>query len=175
MEGHTGFFTDGADLGDGQHGADFVVGIHAGDQAGIGADGILHLPGSHIVALPHVQQGYLKAFLFQLFQGVQHGMVLEGGGDDVLFALSLPQPGGGDNGLIVGLAAAGGENDLPGLTAQAVGNGLAGGIQCFPGFLTHGVQAGGVAVNGGHIGQHGIDGRLAHFGRCRVVNINSHK
>ena len=30
-------------------------------------------------------------------------------------------------------------------------------------------------VNGGHIGQHGIDGRLAHFGRCRVVNINSHK
>ena len=53
-------------------------------------------------------------------------MMLESGGNDVLFVLSGTEAGSGNNGLVVGLAAAGGEDDLPGLAAQAIGHGPAG-------------------------------------------------
>ena len=117
VEGHARFFTDGADLRDGQDGADLVVGVHGGDKTGVGTDGVLYLLGGDVVSLPDVQIGDFKALFFQLRQGVQHGVMLKSGGDDVLFALLLAVAGGGDDGLIVGLAAAGGEDDLPGLAA----------------------------------------------------------
>ena len=175
VEGHTGLLADGADLGNGQDGADLIVGIHGGHQAGIRPNGILHLLGGDIVALVHIQQLDFKTFLFQLLQGVQHGMVLKSGGNNVLLALLLSQTGGGNNGLVVGFRSAGGEDNLPGLTAQALRHGLPGGIQGLLGLLAHGVQAGRVAVNRCHIRQHGIDGRLAHLGRCRVIRVNLHE
>jgi len=76
----------------------------------------------------HRQQLDLKAFLFQLFQGVENGVMLKGGGDDVLLALALTDAGGGDQSLIVGLAAAGGKGDLPGCAAQTGGHGLPGAL-----------------------------------------------
>ena len=175
VEGHPGLLADSTDLSDGQDRADLVVGVHGGHQAGVRPDGILHLLGGDVVALLHIQKLDLEAFLLQLFQGVQHGMMLEGGGDDVLLSLLLPQLGGGNDGLIVGLRTAGGEDDLPGLAAQAVCHSLPGGIQRFLCLLAYRVQAGGVAVDGGHIGQHGVDSRLAHLRRCRVICVNSHK
>ena len=174
VEGHTGLLADGADLGNGQDGADLIVGIHGGHQAGIRPNGILHLLGGDIVALVHIQQLDFKAFLFQLLQGVQHGMVLKSSGNNVLLALFLSQTGSGDDGLVVGFGAAGRENDLPGLAAQALRHGFPGGVQGFLSPLAHGVQAGGVAVNGGHIRQHGVNGRLAHFGSSRIVCVNLH-
>ena len=117
VEGHARFFTDGADFRDGQDGADLVVGVHGGDQTGVGTDGVLHLLSGDVVSLPDVQIGNFKALFFQLRQRVQHGVMLKSGGDDVLFALLLAVAGGGDDGLIVGLAAAGGEDDLPRLAA----------------------------------------------------------
>jgi hypothetical protein len=65
----------------------------------------------------HVQKRYLKALLFQPLQGMQDGVMLKCGGNDVLFALARAEIGGGGNGLIVGLAAAGGEIDLARLGA----------------------------------------------------------
>ena len=47
----------------------------------------------------HVQQRHLKALFFQLLQCVQHRVVLEGGGDDVLLALALTDAGGGDDSM----------------------------------------------------------------------------
>ena len=174
VEGNPRFLADGADFRDGKNGADLIVGVHGGDQAGVGADGVLHLLGGDVVSLPDVQIGDLKALLFQLRQGVEHGVVLKGGGNDVFFALLFSPAGGGDDGLVVGLAAAGGEDDLPRLAAQALGHGFPGGVQRLPGPLAHGVQAGGVAVNFVKIGQHGVDRRLAHGRGCRVVSVNLH-
>ena len=54
--------------------------------------------------------------------------MLKGGGDDVLLALALTDAGGGDQSLIVGLAAAGGKGDLPGCAAQTGGHGLPGAL-----------------------------------------------
>ena len=130
VEEDTGLLTHSANLGDGQDGTDLVVGIHDGDQTGVGADGVANLLGGDVVTFLHIQ--------------------------------------------IVGLAAAGGEGDLPGLAAKALGHRGAGGIQSFFSFLTHGVEAGGVAVDFIEIGQHGIDGRLAHGGGCCVIGVDVH-
>ena len=174
VEGHAGLLADGADFRDGQHGADLVVGVHGGHQAGVGTDGVLHLLGGDVVIVLHIQIGDLKAFLFQLCQGVQHSVVLKGGGDNVLLALARAEAGGGKNRLIVGLAAAGGEDDLSRLTTQALSNGGPGGVQGFLGLLTHGVQGRGVAVDLVQVGQHGVDGHLRSGGGGRVVGVNSH-
>ena len=165
------FMAHGADLGNGQNGADLVVGVHDGHQAGVGPDGVRHLLGGDGAGGAHRQQLHLKALLLQLFQGVENGVVLEGGGDDVLFALALTDAGGGDQSLVVGLAAAGGEGDLPGRAAQAGGHGLPGALQGLGGLLAQPVKAGGVAVVGLHVGQHGVDGRAAHFCGCSIIRV----
>ena len=103
-----------ADLRDGQDGADLVVGVHDGDKAGVLPDGVSHLLSGDGAGGAHVQQLHVEALFFQLLQGVQDSVMLEGGGDDVLLALPLADTGGGDKSLIVGLAAAGGKGDLPG-------------------------------------------------------------
>ena len=128
MEQDTFFPADRADLRNGQDGADLVVGVHGGDQTGVGADGVRYLLGSDGADGAHRQQLDLKAFLFQLFQGVENGVMLKGGGDDVLLALALTDAGGGDQSLIVGLAAAGGKGDLSGRAAQTGGHGLPGAL-----------------------------------------------
>ena len=128
VEQDTLFMAHGADLGDGQDGADLVIGVHDGHQAGVGPDGVSHLLGGDGAGGAHRQQLHLKALLLQLFQGVENGVVLEGGGDDVLLALALTDAGGGDQSLIVGLAAAGGKGDLTGCAAQTGGHGLPGAL-----------------------------------------------
>ena len=102
-------------------------------------------------------------------------MVLKSSGDDVLLALHGTEPGGGDDGLVVGLAAAGGENDLLGVAAQTGSDGGTGPVQCFLGPLTHRVQAGRVAVDFIKIGQHGGNGRLAHGRGGCVIGIYLHR
>ena len=163
-----------ADLRNGQNGADLVVGVHDGDKAGVLPDGVSHLLSGDGAGGTHVQQLHVEALFFQLLQGVQDGVMLEGGGDDVLPALPLADTGGGDKSLIVGLAAAGGKGDLTGLAAQTLRHGLAGGHQRLRRLLANGVQAGGVSVIGFHIGQHRVDGRAAHFGGGRVICIDLH-
>ena len=175
VEGNTCFLADGANLSDGQDRADFVVGKHHGDQAGILPDRILDLLGGNIVVFGNIQIGDIIAFFFQLLEGVQHGVMLEGGGNDVLFALALSQTGSGKDSLIVGFTAAGGKVNLPGLTAQTGGNGGTGRLQCFLGFLTYGMEAGGIAVNGFKTGQHGPDRSFTHFGSGCVISINLHR
>ena len=64
MEGNAGILTNSADLSDGQHRADLIVGIHAGHQTGVLTNRILYLLCGHIVAVFDIQQGDLKAFFF---------------------------------------------------------------------------------------------------------------
>ena len=163
-----------ADLGNGENGADLVVSVHDGHQGGVGSNGRSYLLRGNGAGGAHRQQLHLKALFFQLLQGVEHGVMLKGGGDDVLFALQRTPSGGGDNGLVVGLAAAGGEDDLLGVAAQAPGHGLPGALQGFGGPLAHGVQAGGIAVIVLQTGEHGSQSGVAHFGSGCIVGINGH-
>ena len=71
-------------------------------------------------------------------------MVLKSGRNDVLLTLPGTEAGGGDNSLIVGLTAAGGEVDFPGFATQAPGDPFPGGFQRFLGLLAGGVKTGGL-------------------------------
>ena len=74
-------------FGDGLHRANLVVGVHDGHQTGLRGHGLLHLLGGHHAVFVDVQEGDGKALLLQGLQGVEHGVVLKGGGDDVGLAL----------------------------------------------------------------------------------------
>ena len=119
MEGNPLLPAQRADLGNGLDGAHLIVGVHDGDQRSILPDRggyILHLDQT---LAPHTQQSDLKALPLQLFEGVEDGMVLKGGGDDVALALPGAYQRGGADGLVVGLASTGGEVDLLRLCTQA--------------------------------------------------------
>ena len=82
-------------------------------------------------------------------------MVLKFGGDDV--PLSLPGPHGrpGAQGLHIGLTAAGGEGDLPGLSVQVAGEDLPRGGELFRCPLSRCMQTGGIGKNLLETGHHG--------------------
>ena len=59
-----------------------------------------------------IEKGHLKAFFFEFGQGVEHGMVFERSGNDVGFAVFFAGIGSGNQGLVIGLTAAGGKGDF---------------------------------------------------------------
>ena len=91
--------------------------------------------------------------------------------------LTLPGTvtGCGNDGLVVRLAATGGKQDLPGLSAQAGSYPLTGILQRLFCLLSHRMETGGVSVNFFHVRQHGLDGKLAHLGGRCVICIDLHK
>ena len=174
MEEDARFFADCTDLCDRQDRADLVVGVHDGHEAGVRADGCLDLLGGDGADLADRQQLDLKALFFELFQRVQHSMVLKRGGNDVLFALLRAEPRGGDDGLIVGLAAAGGEVNFARLTAETGCDGLARRLKRLRGLLADGMQARGIAVDVRQTRQHRVERDLAGLCRGGVVRIYKH-
>ena len=163
-----------ADLPDGLEGADLIVGVHDGHQAGVGADGRRQLLQADQAVLMDGEVSDLEPLLLQLGQGVEHRVVLDGVGDDVAFPGGRPQAGPLGDGPVVRLGAAAGEVDLPGLGVQALGNRLPGGDEGQIGLPALLVKAAGVAVELAQSGQHGVQGRLAHGSGGRVVCINKH-
>ena len=123
----------------------------------------------------HIQKGDLKALPFELLQGVQDGMVFKGSGDDMPLAPLQPKLCGGEEGLVVRLAAAGGEYKLPGVGPDTGGDALSGLCQGLGGLLTGGVEAGGIAIDPVQKGEHGVNGGGTHFGGCGVVCIDFHR
>ena len=122
----------------------------------------------------HVQKRYFKAFLLQLRQRMQHRVVLEGGGDDMLLALLFADSGGGYDGLVVRFAAAGRKQDLPGAAVEDLCDALPCALQGFVRLLPNGMQTGRVAVDLTHVGDHGVDGRLAHPCGRRIICVYVH-
>ena len=125
VEQYARLAADLADLADRQDRADLVVGVHDGHQTRILADGVLDLLCRHGADGADGEQLNGKALFFELLKRVQHGVMLERGRNDVLFAFAFAEARGGENGLIVGLAAAGGEVDLARGSVQAFRDALA--------------------------------------------------
>ena len=141
VEQHARRAADCADLADRQNGADLVVGVHDGNQARVLADGVFHLLRRHGADGANGEQFDLEALFFELLERVQHGVVLECGRNDVLFALALAEASGGENGLIVGLAAAGGEVNFARGSVQAFCDAVARAEQRPGRLLADGMQA----------------------------------
>ena len=104
----------------------------------------------------HRQVGNLIALLLQILGGVEDGVVLKGSGNDVGLSPRLSPAGGGENGLVVRLAATRGKVDLLRPAVKAVRHGLPGLCQGFSGLLAQGVQGGGIAVCFPQVGEHGV-------------------
>ena len=84
------------------------------------------------------------ALAFQPMAHVQHGVVLDGGGDQVAAPLRL-RPCHADDGLVVALGAATGKVDLLGVGPQGTRHRATRIIQGLFGALPRLVQAGGIA------------------------------
>ncbi|MPN49149.1 hypothetical protein SDC9_196763 [bioreactor metagenome] len=89
MEGNLLFPAEGADFRDGLNGADFVVGCHDRNQNGIVADGFANLRSRDKAFFVHRQVRHFKTLLFQPLAGMQNGMMLDGGGDDMVALLPI--------------------------------------------------------------------------------------
>ena len=165
-------FADGANLRDGLDGANLVVGVHDGHQACLLGDGLLQLLGPDDAVLVDVQVGDGKALLLQGLAGVEHRVVLKGGGDDVVLALALHGAGSALNGPVVAFGAAAGEVDFPWLGPQAAGHRGPGLLQGALGLLAQSVKAGGVAVYFFIEGEHGLQHLGGNGGGGGVVRVN---
>ena len=141
VEQHARLAADGADLADRQDGADLVVGVHNGNQARILADGVFHLLRRHGADGADGEKLDGEALFFELLERVQHGVVLERGRNDVLFAFAFAEARGREDGLIVGLAAAGGEVNFARGSVQAFGDAVARAEQRPGRLLADGMQA----------------------------------
>ena len=119
------FPADGADLVQGLHGADLVVGRHNGNEHGVVAD--LVRDGFRFDASVTVyrQDGDVETAPFQRFARIQDGVVFGGLGDDVpaLLAAHGSHP---LDGQVVGFRRAAGEDNVPRVGADQVRNLLPG-------------------------------------------------
>ena len=147
--------------------ADFVVGVHHGDEDGLVRDRPADVFRVHQPVLIHRQIGELHPALFQHLRGVEHRVMLDLRGDDVI-ALLLLRDGRSDERLIIGFRAGAGEDDLCRERAQQGGELLAGEVYAGAGLLPGKVQAGGVAPFLSIIRQHRLD-HLRARGGCRGV------
>ena len=93
-------------------------------RIGVGSDGLPHFVRVDEAAAVDGHAGDLVAALLEVLAGLEHGVVLDGGGDEVPALLAL-RIGRTEDGPVVRLGPAAGEVDLLGLGAQAGGDGLA--------------------------------------------------
>ena len=114
VEESAGCVGDGGEFGDGLDDAGLVVGVHDADEFGVGAEGGFRAAGSMRPCGVQGRKVTSTVVLFARdFGGVEDGVVLDGGGDEV-GGFAVAGFGGEDaeEGEVVALGAAGGEDDL---------------------------------------------------------------
>jgi hypothetical protein len=151
-------FADGLD---GLDHADFVVGVHDGDEDGLvgafGDNGALEVFDVDEAVGEDWQVGDAVAGLLETLAGVEGCLVLGDLGDDVVAALFV-HLGSALDGEVGGLGGAGGEDDFLGGRADEAGDLLARFLDTLLGFPAEGVIARrGVAEDAGEVGHHGFE------------------
>ena len=71
------------DVADGLDGADLVVGVHDGDQDGVGSDGGVHIGRVHQSVCIHRKDGYGKTMPLHETVHLEYSRVLDTRGDEV--------------------------------------------------------------------------------------------
>src|SRR4029077_18651316 len=111
VEKHTTLAAEPPDFFNGLQHAGFVVGRHNADQNRLVREGVFKLIKINEAVALDRQIGYTEAARFQMFAGIEHGLVLSDSGDDVVafFAKSLCHA---FDGQVVTLRGTGGKDDL---------------------------------------------------------------
>ena len=162
MEIDIGFFGDATDFFEGLNRAELVVSVHDGDEHGFLANRAVQILEIDQAVLVHVKISNIHALLFQSLASVKNGFVLDKRGDHVGTA-AWGHSGGADDsedGVVVGLGAAAGEENLSRSGANQRGNLFAGGFDGSARPLAEGMDGRGIAKLRREIGKHGVE----HFG-----------
>jgi hypothetical protein len=173
VQQHAALARDGADFLDGLHGADLVVGEHDRHQDGVVGDGAPHGIGIDDPRLVDAEVGDLEAFLLEALAGVEHRLVLDDRGDDVVALLAVEVSRAFDR-QVVALGRARGEDDLLGLGGTDEPRDLrARVIHRFFGLPAKGMAAaGGVAEALAEIRQHRLEHPRIDGRRGVVVHVD---
>ena len=131
-------------LSNGHDGTRLVVDHHNGYKNGVLPKGGFQGIQRDIAQVVRLQIGHLEALGLQVLHAIQNGMVLYGGGDDVLSPLAQAF-GGAVDGPVVGLGAAGGEENPVRFRAHGGGDGMAGAAQLPGGVDAEVIQCRGIA------------------------------
>src|SRR5881396_295910 len=161
-----------ADFSDGVNYANFIVGVHDGDQNRRGLNRGLQIVQAHAAVALDRQIRNFKTVLFQVLAGIKHSLVLDGLGDDVVALFAEHFRDALDH-QIVGLSRAAREDDFLWRGIDQRSDLLARGLH---GLLARPakrmVAAGSIAEFLGEIRQHGIDDTgINRRGRV-IVHVN---
>ena len=176
VHGHLELGGDRGELLDRHDRADLVVGPHDRHQGDVvvAVQGLAQRGRCHRAVGLGGQIRHLGALVLgQPDDRVEHGVVLDGGGDDapaVRIGVAA-SPVDALDGEVVALGAAGGEDDLRRPGAQVRGDALPRLLHPAPGVAPRGVQRGGVA-DGGQRTRHRLDGSRMHRGGGGVVEVD---
>ena len=165
VEGDAGVGGNFADCFNRLDHAGFVVGHHDADELRVGLEGGADLSRIDHAGGSHGQNGDSDAARLGLFGGVQDRVMLDGGGDEVIAGAQDAEDGG-----IVALRAAGGENDFGGAAMEERGDLFAGVLDGGAGALAEVVDGGGVAEGLDEKRPHG----LKHLGEQRRGGVGVH-
>ena len=127
--------------------------------------------GADEAGLIRLQICDLEALRFERFHGVQHGVMLDGSGDDVIAAL-FQALAGRENCPVIRLRAAGGEKDAVRLSAETGSNLLAGVFQLALGGNAQLVDRGGVSPGVAQQARHCLHAGGIWFGGGGIVQID---
>ena len=152
-------------------GARLVVDHHDGNENRIRAKGSFERVGADEACFIRLQICDLEALRFERFHGVQHGVMLDGSGDDVIAAL-FQALAGRENCPVIRLRAAGGEKDAVRLSAETGSNLLAGVFQLALGGNAQLVNRGGVSPGVAQQARHCLHAGGIWFGGGGIVQID---
>jgi hypothetical protein len=146
------------DSGEGVNGlyySGLVVGVHDADETGVGLDSGEERGGLDEALRRDGKEGNFDSARSKGFGGVEDRVVLDCGGDEV-----VAWGEDAEDGKVVALGAAGGEDNFRWAAVKEAGDGLASVVDCSAGMLALLVDRAGVAVVLQVIGTH----RLEDFG-----------
>jgi len=141
----------------------FIVGHHDGDESGIFAQSPAHIVGINLPPAVHGYIGDFTSHLFQVFAGIQHGVMLDGRGNYVVAGA-----GKSEDREVVAFGATAGKDDLrrsaPYKRRHRLARTLNGGTRV----LSMMVDRGRVAEALTEVGTHSVK-NLGEDGRGRVI------
>ena len=171
VEEHVALSADGADLADGLYRSDLVVGVHDRDENRLLGDRLTNIIGIDEAGGVYGEIGQLEAVVFEELRGVQDSVMLDGGGDYVI-ALLLIRQADSDEGLVVGLSAAAGEDDLFRQRANQCGDLLTRALHALARRLARGMEARRVAPVLVVVGQHRLHDLGPGRGGSGVIEVD---
>ena len=172
MEKNARFPADSPDFRNGLNCPDLIIGIHHRYNRGVRGNGFLYLLGSDVPLAVYRKISNPAALPLQMLAGVQNGMMLKIGGDNVIFSFGFQRFYCTFQCPVVRFCAAPGKINLGGLRIQRRCHLAACFLNGFPGIPANGIDTGRIAVMLLQKREHRPQYMIADLGCSRIVRIN---